>query len=204
MRTETFEFINSIVTHFYKDINMTAHFVYVWFDRTRKMFYVGQHTGSYNDQYTSSSRWLAGEIRYRPNDFKRRIIRTFSTKHEAQLYEGKLLTLIRPDEFGTKYYNLKMGAPKGNLPWNTGKTNVYSKDTLDRMSAAKKGRPSHNKGKTNPLAAQNGKKGASKLAKTVTGRRMATRPDGTRYWVYPGADCLGDKEQSANPHSITA
>ena len=180
------------------------HFVYLWYDTTRKMFYIGQHSGTLNDQYTSSSRWLSGEIRYRPKEFKRRIIKMFSTKHEAQVYEGYLLTLIKPDKFGLKYYNLKHGAPKGTLPWNTGRSNVYTQETLEKMSNAKKGRISPTKGKTNPLASNNGKKGALKLSKTVSGRRMAIRPDGTRYWVYPEVDCLENKEQSTNPRSITA
>ena len=182
---------------------MTVHFVYLWFDKSRKMFYVGQHSGSYNDQYTTSSRWLAGEIKYRSHDFKRRIIKTFSTKNEAQIYEGYLLTLIKDSEWGTKYYNFKQGKPKGIPPWNAGKTNVYSKHTLDKMSKAKLGQVLPTKGKHTNHSAQNGKNGATKLAKTVTGRRMAIKPDGTRYWVYPDADCLVNKEQSANPHSVT-
>ena len=116
------------------------HFVYLWYDTTRKMYYIGQHSGKLNDLYTSSSRWLSGEIRYRPKEFKRRIIKMFSTKHEAQVYEGYLLTLIKPDKFGLKYYNLKHGAPKGTLPWNTGRYNVYTQETLEKMSNAKKGR----------------------------------------------------------------
>ena len=164
---------------------MTVHFVYMWFDKSRKMFYVGQHSGSYDDQYTSSSGWLHGEIKYRPQDFKRRIIKTFSTKNEAQKYEGYLLSLISESEWRIKYYNSKQGKPKGIKPWNAGKTNIYSEETLNRMSKAKKGKPSHNKGKPNPLAANNARKGASKLSKKVTGRKLATREDGTRYWIYP-------------------
>ncbi|MEN9388927.1 MAG: Sinorhizobium phage phiM12 [Candidatus Parcubacteria bacterium] len=147
---------------------MTVHFVYMWFDKNRKMFYVGQHSGSFDDEYTSSSRWLSGEIRFRPNDFKRRIIKTFSCKNEAQIYEGYLLTLIKSHEFGKKYYNIKSGKPKGTKPWNAGKKDPYKQSTLDKMSKAKIGKPSNNQ--------------YTKLK----------------------ADCLVDKEQSANPHSITA
>lgn len=123
---------------------MSVHFVYIWYDKTRKMFYIGQHSGSINDTYTSSSKWLSGEIRYRPNDFRRKIIKTFSTKNEAQIYEGYLLTLIKTHEFGKKYYNIKQGAPKGNKPWNAGKKQIYSQETLKKMSIAKIGKPSNN------------------------------------------------------------
>ena len=163
---------------------MAVHFVYLWFDKRRKMFYVGQHSGSYDDGYASSSRWLAGEIKYRPQDFKRRIIKSFSTKNEAQKYEGYLLTLITETEWGVKYYNTKQGKPKGIAPWNAGKK--QSPEHNRKISEARKGKPT-TKGRPNPLAAENGRKGALKLSATVTGRKLSTREDGTRYWVYPVA-----------------
>jgi hypothetical protein len=149
------------------------------------MFYVGQHSGSYDDNYLSSSGWLSGEIKYRPYDFKRRIIKSFSTKNEAQIYEGYLLTLIKDSEWSTKYYNSKQGKPKGIKPWNANKSNVYSNDTLEKMSKAKLGKPSPTKGTRMAKSAENGRKSAKKLSQTVTGRKLATREDGTRYWVYP-------------------
>ena len=181
-----------------------THFVYMWFDKTRKMFYVGMHSGETDDLYTASSRWLSGEIRYRPQDFKRRIIKFHSSATEAKQHEGHLLSLIKENEFGTKYYNYKHGKPKGAPSWNSGKTNTYSKSTLEKMSKAKLDKSSPTKGRPMSKSANNGKSSAQKLSKTITGRRMATKPDGTRYWIYPSADCLGDKEQSTNPHSITA
>ena len=62
-----------------------THFVYMWFDKSRKMFYVGMHSGDIDDGYISSSSWLSAEVRYRPHDFKRRIIKTHTTKTEAKL-----------------------------------------------------------------------------------------------------------------------
>lgn len=50
-----------------------------------------------------------------------------------------------------------------------------------------KGRPSWNKGIPNPQAADNARKGASKLSKTVTGRKRQYREDGSWYWVYPNS-----------------
>lgn len=164
---------------------MPVHFVYMWFDKSRKMFYVGQHSGSYDDNYTSSSRWLSGEIKYRPQDFTRRIIKTFNTKNEAQKYEGYLLTLISDSEWGIKYYNSKQGKPKGIKPWNAGKKHIYSKTTLDKMSKAKIGKTSPTKGKPNPLSADNARKGASKLSATVTGRKRKYLSDGSWIWEYP-------------------
>ena len=164
---------------------MTVHFVYMWFDKSRKMFYVGQHSGSYDDQYTASSRWLAGEIKYRPQDFKRRIIKSFSTKNEAQKYEGYLLSLISESEWSIKYYNSKQGKPKGIKPWNAGKKNPYKQSTLDKMSKARIGKTSPTKGMTMPKSAENGRKSASKLSAKVTGRKRKYLQDGSWTWEYP-------------------
>ena len=160
-----------------------THFVYMWFDKTRKMFYVGMHSGSLNDEYITSSRWLLGEIKYRPNEFKRRIIKVHKTKTEAKKHEGHLLTLIEEAEFGTKYYNYKHGAPKGNIPWNLGKKGIYSEETKRKMSEARMGtsRPY----RKNPKAAENGKKGSVKLSLKVTGRKRLYNPDGSWTWTYP-------------------
>lgn len=163
---------------------MSIHFVYIWHDKCRKMFYVGQHSGSYQDNYISSSRWFSGEVKYRPKDFRRKIIKTFQTKHEAQLFESYLLSLIKTEEFGKKYYNIKIGAPKGNKPWNAGKVGIYSTETREKISKSRKGKPT-TKGKPNPFAAENARKGASKLSATVTGRKRQYLSDGSWKWFYP-------------------
>ncbi len=180
------------------------YFTYLWIDRSRKMFYIGMHKGTTNDNYISSSRWFNGEYNYRSSDFRRKILKTFNDRASARTEEARLLAMIKESEYGFRYYNLKNGRSKGSTPWNAGKTGVYSQQTLEKMSNAKKGKTSSMKGQHTSHSSLNGKNGAIKLSKTVTGRRMAVRPDGTRYWVYPSTDCLGNKEQSANPRSITA
>ena len=52
--------------------------------------------------------------------------------------------MIKESEFGKKYYNLKNGRPAGSEPWNKGKKNIYSQETLQKMSSAKIGKPSNN------------------------------------------------------------
>lgn len=164
---------------------MTVHFVYIWYDRLRKMFYIGQHSGKIDDNYISSSRWLSSEVRYRPHDFRRKIIKTFETKHDAQKYEGFLLTLIEDCQFGKKYYNMRSGREKGITPWNKGKKDVFSKESIEKMSNSQKGKPNYWKGRSNPQAAINGRMSASKVSKTVTGRKRKYLPDGKWIWEYP-------------------
>ena len=143
------------------------------------------HSGKISDAYVSSSRWLTAEIRYRPHDFKRRIIKTHTSRTRAKLHEGKLLSLIKEHEFGTKYYNYKHGKPKGSDPWNKNKTGVYSEETKQKMSLARQGKPSPTKGMTMSKSAENGKKSAAKISAKVTGRKRKYLPDGTWTWEYP-------------------
>jgi len=102
------------------------------------------HEGSTNDNYISSSRWFNGEYQYRPKDFKRKIIKTFNDRKTARKEEARFLRMIKESDFGKKYYNLKNGKPAGTAPWNKGKKNIYSQETLQKMSAAKVGKPSNN------------------------------------------------------------
>jgi len=177
-------------------------FIYIWHDKTRNMFYIGSHDGTPDDGYISSSRWLSGEIRYRPTEFRRKIIK-FLPLSQLKKEEYRLIKMIKHDEYGKKYYNIKSGQKQGFEPWNKGKTGIFSKEALEKMSNAKKGN-SHTKGKFMPTAAENGKKSAKKQSLTVTGRKRKYLPNGSWIWVYPnGVDCLVNKEQSTNPHSIT-
>ena len=160
------------------------HFVYLWHDKVRNMFYVGSHSGSVTDNYLSSSRWLSAEIRYRPNDFRRKILKHCASKQEALSVEYSLITKIKESEYGKKYYNLKQGKPKGSDPWNKGKTDIYSQETLDKMSKKKLGNK-NTKGTAMPSSANNGRKSAQKLSQTVTGRTRKYLPDGSWTWQYP-------------------
>jgi len=49
----------------------------------------------------------------------------------------------------------------------------------------KKDQVAWNKGKHNPLSAENGKRGAAKSSKTCTGRRRKYNSDGSWVWHYP-------------------
>ena len=79
--------------------------------------------------------------------------------------------------------------PKENYYCNAACRNnhvkTYKKSTKGIPNLALRGKPSWNKGISNPNAATNARKGAEKLSIKIKGRRLQTREDGTRYWVYP-------------------
>ena len=162
---------------------MKIGFIYIWRDKLRNMYYIGSHDGAINDGYLSSSRWLNGEINYRPDDFRRKILKTIDIS-EMKTEEYRLIKKIKEAEFGTRYYNLKSGRKSGGEPWNKGKTGIYSVETIGKMSKARIGKPT-TKGMKMPKAAENARKSAAKQSQTVTGRKRKYLADGSWCWEYP-------------------
>jgi hypothetical protein len=82
-------------------------FVYIWLDRKRNKHYIGCHWGHVDDGYICSSSIMLKAYKRRPKDFKRRIIITgISNKTILLDEEYKWLSMIKPHELKTKYYNL--------------------------------------------------------------------------------------------------
>lgn len=80
-------------------------FVYIWYDRKNKMYYIGCHWGSENDGYVCSSDRMRMAFKRRPEDFKRRILKRNIPKEELLTEEHKWLQLIPDRELGKQYYN---------------------------------------------------------------------------------------------------
>lgn len=81
-------------------------FVYLWYDRKHRRYYVGSHWGHIEDGYICSSKWMRNAYKYRPDDFKRRIIDRYDTKESMFIAEERFLSMIKDEELGTRYYNL--------------------------------------------------------------------------------------------------
>jgi len=83
-------------------------FVYLWFDKKRKMYYVGCHWGFKNDGYICSSNRMRKAFKRRPKDFTRKIlIENISNRDQMFEEEYKWLSFIKNEELGQKYYNLR-------------------------------------------------------------------------------------------------
>lgn len=85
---------------------MKSGFIYIWFDRKHKRYYIGSHWGSEDDGYICSSRWMRNSYKRRPSDFKRRILARVDDRGDLLAEEYKWLSLINDVEVGSKYYNL--------------------------------------------------------------------------------------------------
>ena len=110
-------------------------FVYIWFDRKHKRYYIGSHWGTPHDGYVCSSRWMRNSYRRRPTDFKRRIlVANILDRKDTLVTEFRFLQKIKPEELGKRYYNLT------NREFNHWTTNPSSLKTVGEKIAAAPGR----------------------------------------------------------------
>jgi hypothetical protein len=119
-------------------------FVYIWRDRKNKMFYIGSHMGTIEDGYTGSSVRFKRAYKKRPFDFKRRILSFVSSFDKLILHreEEKWLNMIKVEELGIKYYNLKRVAAGGKVMEHyTEEQKNHYKEKLKK--SAGKGKDSH-------------------------------------------------------------
>ena len=91
-------------------------FVYLWYDRDSKMFYLGSHKGREDDGYVCSSKHMLKEYKARSESFKRRILERCD-EMDILKAEQKWLDLIKSNELYYKkgvYYNVKKNAAGGD------------------------------------------------------------------------------------------
>lgn len=123
-------------------------FVYVWYDRKFKRFYIGSHWGTEDDGYICSSNWMRMSYVRRPQDFKRRIVKRIYTNRKDLLdEEQRWLNMIdcskininnktqRYRDDNVRYYNLNLVV---NEYWHT--FDETRKTVGQKVSAAKKGK----------------------------------------------------------------
>lgn len=81
--------------------------VYCYRDRKHERLYIGCHWGYEGDGYICSSTWMRNAYRRRPQDFERHVIAVIKTNRaDLLLEEQKWLQMIKPEEFGKRFYNL--------------------------------------------------------------------------------------------------
>ena len=112
-------------------------FIYLWFDKKHKRFYIGRHWGTENDGYICSSSNMRNNHNNRSHDFKRRIIsRIYTSNEDLIIEEQRWLDMIKPEELNEKYYNKTKSS-------TTPSTKGY-KHSVETIEKIKKG----NRGKT--------------------------------------------------------
>ena len=134
-------------------------FVYIWFDRKNKRYYIGSHWGFEDDGYVCSSNWMYNSYKRRPEDFKRRIlIRHYGTREALYEKEQYWLNMIQDHELAThqktkakretvRYYNISKVAI---LPWHA--IDEKRKSVGEKISISKTGK---NTGPRDPSVGEN-------------------------------------------------
>lgn len=112
-------------------------FIYIWYDRKRKMYYIGSHLGTIDDGYICSSRRMRDAYRRRPEDFRRRILKKEVKREFLLQEEHRWLSFIEKGQLGKKYYNLSTTTPTKYIPHNKQK---HFEEIKQRMSEAAKNR----------------------------------------------------------------
>jgi hypothetical protein len=111
-------------------------FVYIWYDIKKKMYYVGCHWGNIHDGYICSSKWMRDSYRRRPQDFRRRIIKSNLSRENMYLEEQRYFDMIKTEEIKERYYNLSLSSKD---PWH--KHPLKNKSIGEKISFKKKGKP---------------------------------------------------------------
>lgn len=130
-------------------------FIYLWFDRKRRMFYLGSHKGNTEDGYIGSGTRFLNHYRSRPEDFKRRILE-YVQGSVLDIWEREQIWLnkIKPEEINIRYYNQKLNSKGGAGPRSeetkekirksiTGKTK-WDAEQRKYISERQKGKPKSN------------------------------------------------------------
>jgi len=114
-------------------------FVYIWYDKKRKMYYIGSHWGTEDDGYICSSNRMRDAYRRRPKDFRRRILkRVYTSRQDLLIEEDSLLKKIKPEEIKIKYYNIMLTTIKDD--WhscplkNKNRRQIISERTKEAMN----------------------------------------------------------------------
>ena len=110
-------------------------FVYLWRDSKHNRYYVGCHWGREDDNYICSSSWMKKAHKNRPQDFRRRILKTNLSKIEMFDEELRIFGMIKPEEIKVRYYNLNIS---NNNVWH--KYEDKLKSIGQKISGANKGR----------------------------------------------------------------
>ena len=110
-------------------------FIYVWFDKKYKRYYVGRHWGHINDGYICSSRMMRQSYKRRTQDFKRRIVSyVYTNKNDLVVEEQRWLDMIKKEELNSRYYNkTKLSSTPSTLGYN------HSEETKKKIRESNRG-----------------------------------------------------------------
>jgi hypothetical protein len=154
-------------------------FIYLWFDKKYKRFYIGRHWGTDTDGYICSSNPMRDAYRRRPEDFKRRILkRIYTSNEDLVLEEQRWLDMIDPSECSNKYYNKTL---RSSTPSTRGYN--HTPETIAKIKSSNSGRKLTDEHKEKLRQAKLGSVGnrTGKKSSEETRRRISEAQKGNTY-----------------------
>lgn len=116
---------------------MDYGFIYIWYDRKHKRYYIGCHWGHIDDGYVCSSPWMKQAYSKRPHDFRRRILSIVTTSRQDMFdEEARWQSMIKDEELRVRYYNIKR---HGDRHWSIDPYKHLS--VRQKISKANRGNP---------------------------------------------------------------
>jgi len=142
-------------------------FVYLWYDKKHKRYYIGCRWGKENDGYICSSTWMKQGYKHRPQDFKRRILsRIYTTRKDLLEEEHKWLSKIKNEELGDRYYNLN------NHHFGHWSTDNYKRNVVIQKAKGNKNRLGDHKTIEERQKISNSLKGRKRSLESIEKQRM--------------------------------
>ncbi len=140
----------------------TSGFVYIWRDRKHNRYYVGSHWGTIDDGYVCSSTWMRNAYRKRPQDFKRRILKSNITDRKLlHLEEERWLQMMKPEELkGSRYYNISASVKDHWMKYDGKRLTIGQKISAapgraEKIGLAQRGRPKWDEDQKRHLSEKN-------------------------------------------------
>lgn len=169
-------------------------FIYIWFDRKHKRYYLGSHWGTIDDGYICSSKWMRKAYRRRPDDFRRRIIQRVTDRNRLIIVENQWLSLMKKDELRKRYYNCLNYAPISPTQLGIPITEKTRKKRSEYWKEHWKTHPNPNKGV--PMSEEQKKKISAANKISQSSERNSQR--GT-FWITNGMDNIKVRDTTIPP-----
>ena len=124
-------------------------FVYIWRNRRLNRYYIGSHWGTEDDGYICSNDAMREAHRRKPKAFRRRIVKKVHSREDLLIEEQRWLDMIKPEEYGKKFYNISSSAngswagawnPKFREKWMEShwSRNGKTQDVVDKINTPKR------------------------------------------------------------------
>lgn len=169
-------------------MNEKYGFIYVWYNRWKKKFYVGCHWGREDDGYVCSSKLMREAYKRNPEYFKRRVVQRVYVRELLLTEEHKWLSQIKDEQLGKKFYNLNkhhfghwstasdLGLSVREKLSKANKGRVvgpFSEDHKKKISEALKGKPLANETKQKLSDVRKGKPKSEEFKQKCRSRVMS-------------------------------